>query len=77
MRHLIPQAVWENPLALGVDNNLKNYFKFQLLSISINILGFDSKSYLGLRLFKINKLSELKALLTPNKIHSLVLVLVI
>lgn len=79
MRCLMLQAVWENPLALGEDNNLKNYFKFQLLrlSISISFLGFVSRRYLGLRLFKINKLSELKALLTPNKIHSLVLVLVI
>lgn len=73
------QAIWENPLALGKDNNLKNYFKFQLLrlNISTSFLQFVSRSYLSLRLLKINKISELKALLTPNKIHSLVLVWVI
>lgn len=73
------QAIWGNPLGLGEDNNLKNYFKFQLLRLNtcISFLEFVSRSYLSLRLFKINKLSELKALLTPNKIYSLVLVLAI
>lgn len=63
------QATWENPLALGKDNNLKNYFKFLLLRLnsSISFLAFVSRHYLSLRLLKISKISELKALLTPNK----------
>lgn len=79
MRCLMLQTIWENSLALGEDNNLKNYFKFLLLrlNISIHFLGLVPRNYLRLRLFKINKSSELKALLTPNKKHSLALVLVI
>lgn len=79
MRCLMLQAIWEDRLALGEDNNLKNYFKLLLLNlnISISFLEFDCRSYLSLMFFKINKLFEPKTLLTPNKIHLLVLVLVI
>lgn len=71
--------MWENPLALGEDNNLKNYFKFQLLifSISISFWGFMSQRYLGLRFFRVNKISKLRALLRHNKLRLLALLLII